>query len=244
MQIIPVVGRPRKKLNKEFMTEANAPAQSTPPTGDQNPQGGASTPNTDSSSDSNSNALTDDQIELALKDERVWKHPRFKETREQAKLAKQLQEEKRLAEEQQLKDQNKWKEIADKKEGEIQQIKTKAAETAITAAIQAKAVAKGIVDPDAAAKLIDRSKISLSDEDWSISGVEEAIDSLIKDKPYLVAKNAPKPPIGSPTAPADGNQPPMKFKLSQLNDHKFYKEHEAQIVQAMKLGLVENDMQQ
>ena len=44
---------------------------------------------------------------------------------------------------------------------------------------------KGITDLDAAKKLIERATIKVN-EDGTVTGVTEAVDALVKDKPYLV----------------------------------------------------------
>ena len=59
----------------------------------------------------------------------------------------------------------------------------------IGAEIQTKAAQMGIIDPGAALALINRTGISHSEAD-GVVGVDDALDLLISDKPYL--KGAPK----------------------------------------------------
>lgn len=57
-------------------------------------------------------------------------------------------------------------------------------EVRVRAAIVAEAARKGVVDPDAAVALMDRSQLAF-DDDGTPSNVAEAMDSLLTAKPYL-----------------------------------------------------------
>lgn len=61
---------------------------------------------------------------------------------------------------------------------------TRAKETALRAAIIAEAAKKNVVDPDAAAALIDRGSFEFDDA-GAPTNVAEAMDALLKAKPYL-----------------------------------------------------------
>ena len=78
------------------------------------------------------------------------------------------------------------------------------ADVAIRAEIKVKAVQKGIVDPDAAVALIDRSGIVYSDEE-GVKGVAEALDALVAAKPYLRA--AEVKPVAGNLNPGGGGAP-------------------------------------
>ena len=58
----------------------------------------------------------------------------------------------------------------------------------IKSEIIAKSASLGIIDPDAAFSLINRSDIAI-DKDGNISGVDEALNDLVKNKPYLLKEN-------------------------------------------------------
>ncbi len=67
------------------------------------------------------------------------------------------------------------------------------ADTAISSEVRVKAVQRGIVDPDAAYALIDRARITHSDDE-GVTGVDEALESLLADKPYLKGNPTISPP--------------------------------------------------
>ena len=68
------------------------------------------------------------------------------------------------------------------------------------------AVQAGIIDPEAAALLADRSEITV-DDSGAVQGAKEAIDGLVKNKPYLVGKGT-KTEVGSASNPGgDGGNP-------------------------------------
>ena len=58
----------------------------------------------------------------------------------------------------------------------------------IASDVKVRASQLGIIDPDAALLLVDRSNVRYSDES-GVTGVEEALTHLLEDKPYL--KGAP-----------------------------------------------------
>ena len=76
------------------------------------------------------------------------------------------------------------------------------ATTAIRSEVLVKASQMGIVDPDAAYRLIDRAGIAYSED--GVKGVDEALEALVAAKPYLrgVAPTAPNlNPKGGAPAP-------------------------------------------
>ena len=60
----------------------------------------------------------------------------------------------------------------------------RAREALLRSAVVAEAARKNVVDPDAAVALLDRSTLEL-DDDGSPKNIAEAMDSLLKAKPYL-----------------------------------------------------------
>ena len=88
-----------------------------------------------------------------------------------------------------------WQRKATDAEGRI-------ATTAIRSEVLVKASQKGIIDPDAAYRLIDRAGIAYSED--GVKGVDEALEALVAAKPYLrgVAPTAPNlNPKGGAPAP-------------------------------------------
>jgi hypothetical protein len=61
----------------------------------------------------------------------------------------------------------------------------RAREAMLRSAVVAEAARKNVVDPDAAAVLLDRSVLEFAD-DGTPSNIADAMDSLLKAKPYLV----------------------------------------------------------
>lgn len=82
------------------------------------------------------------------------------------------------------------------------------ADTAIRAEVRMRAVQKGIVDPDAAFALVDRTDIEYSDDN-GVSGVDPALDALLVAKPYLKG-TVP----GAPNLNPEGVPPQAPVKLT------------------------------
>ena len=78
---------------------------------------------------------------------------------------------------------------AAKLEREAEQAKTRAQEVTLRSAIVAEAARKQVVDPDAAVALIDRAALEF-DSDGSPTNIADAMDSLLKAKPYLAGGGA------------------------------------------------------
>jgi hypothetical protein len=93
----------------------------------------------------------------------------------------------------------------------------------------------GIVDPEAAYRLLDLSKLEFA-EDGTPKNLEQALKELIKAKPYLAG--APAVTGGSPANPATGQQRGGTFTLSQINDYRFWQQHRDEILQAMAEGRI------
>lgn len=180
--------------------------------------------------------------EKVFDDPRLWQHPRFKSLNERAKKADELEKAQSEAEEKRLADNKKFEELANKRAAERDEIKTKLTNSIQDNRIITEASKIGVVDVEAVLKLVDRSNIKVAD-DGTITGVEEAVKSLVEGKPYLKGGKPNTTTIGSPSNPgADGDNQAKRFKLSQLQDPVFYREHEKDIQEAYKLGLIEDDM--
>lgn len=90
----------------------------------------------------------------------------------------------------------------------------------------------GIVDPEAAYKLLDLAEIEF-DEDGSPRNLEKALRDLIAKRPYLAGAAG-----GSPTNPARSQVSPTTFTRSQLRDPNFFKAHRDAIMQALREGRI------
>lgn len=78
-----------------------------------------------------------------------------------------------------------------------QEAEARANERLIRAEVKAACSELGIVDPDAAFALMDKESVTLKD-DGEVEGVTEALEALVKAKPYLVGQ---KGNVGGPSNP-------------------------------------------
>ena len=198
------------------------------------------TTTSDNSQDFDPTTLSDEQFNKIFTDKRVFSHSRFKELAAKAKRADELEKAHSEAENRTLEEQKKFEELANKYKSENEGLQQKLENLQITNTITAKASQLGIVDIEAAGLLINRSGIKIN-EDGSVDGVDEALKTLIESKPYLVNKANAKQ-VGSPSNPnTQTEQGTKKYKLSQIQDHDFYTKNEKDILEAMRLGLIEDD---
>lgn len=187
--------------------------------------------------------IGDDDFDKIFDDPRVWKHPRFTSLNEKAKKAAEYEAANKVAEEKRLTENKKFEELATLREKERDEWKGKHSQSIADNRITLEASKIGVKSLEAVLKLIDRGNIKIA-EDGTITGVEEAVKALLDKEAYL--KGTPgQITIGSPTNPgADSKDAPRKFKLSQLQDPRFYQENnqKGEIDLAFKQGLVEDDM--
>ena len=109
----------------------------------------------------------------------------------------------------------------------------------LSSLISKAAQAKGIVDTDAAAKLIDRAAIK-EDENGVYTGITEAVEALAKEKTYLVT-GKPQPTLGTPTNPGGTPSSDGSFTMTQIQDPKFYQENREAIQKAQQEGKLVED---
>lgn len=226
------------------MTEPVKPGES-PNNNINNQEPGTGTdPNKTSSAASTDKGKTKDGEkafdESVFDDPRLWTHPRFKSLNERAKKADELEKAQKEAEEKRLEENKKFEELATKRAQERDELKSKYTQSLQDNRIITEATKIGVVDIEAVLKLVDRSNIRI-DEQGNITGAIEAVQALVGSKPYLKGKT--NVTIGSPTNPGADNQEGVKtFKLSQIQDPAFYREHEKEIAEAYKAGKIEDDL--
>lgn len=168
-----------------------------------------------------------DEINTKLKEMETWKATQ--EAEKQTKI------------DEDLKEKGEWETLANNHKSEAEKAKSELQTERVNNKVAMEAAKLGIKDLDAATKLIDRSKI-LVDKDGNITGLIEAVQQLASDKPYL-RDGVPQPNIGSGSnPPAGGDNRTPRFKHSQLQDAQFYTDHKKEIDEALKLGLVEDDL--
>ena len=178
--------------------------------------------------------------EKVFDDPRLWQHPRFKSLNERAKKADLLEKQQAEAEEKRLAEAKKFEELANKRATERDTIASKYTASQQDNRIISEASKVGVVDIETVLKLVDRSNIHV-DDNGVVTGAVEAVQALLAAKPFLKGKSATK--IGSDTNPGDdADTGAKKFKLSQIQNPVFYREHEKDILAAYKAGLIEDDM--
>jgi len=92
----------------------------------------------------------------------------------------------------------------------------------------------GIVDPEAAYRLLDLSQLEF-DEDGRPKNLEKALRELLRARPYLAGSPVP---AGSPTNPATGVARAGVFTTSQIADRRFWEQHREEILRAMAEGRI------
>jgi flagellar biosynthesis GTPase FlhF len=173
-------------------------------------------------------------------DERTYKHPRFKKLNERAQKAKEYESQQEQLERERLEKEKKFEELAQKERERANNLETQLKQTAIDNAIRDKAYQTGVRDIDAALKLITRNNIVVG-EDGQVSGVDDALKDLVTNKPYLVDESS-NVRLGASGNPVDPTKPKIQFKMSQLSDPTFYREHAAEIKQAQREGKIFDDI--
>jgi len=113
----------------------------------------------------------------------------------EAELAK-IAKEKDDKENQTLAEQKKFEDLYKKTADQLEQIKKDMEEEQLKNVLITEGTKYGIIDLDAAYKLIDRSKINIVD--GKVTNIKEVIEALVKEKPYLVNKQMTYPLSGVP----------------------------------------------
>ncbi len=156
-----------------------------------------------------------------------------------------LTAEQQTAQENALKEQNKWQELATQKETEAKSVSEQLKSMRITHSVTLEAMKLGVVDPEAAVKLIDSAKLKLN-EAGEVTNASEVLSELIAAKPYLAGKPAAPQSMGAAGNPgnAAANGKPT-YKLSEfrqkLQDHEYYKANKVELEAAVKEGRVIQD---
>jgi hypothetical protein len=189
--------------------------------------------------------LTPEQLNQVLeKNPHIWKSPRLAELREKSKKFDDAQSAADEAEKKRLEDEGKHKELNTKLTAELAESKKQLQDATINQSLTNKLAPLGVVNLEDALKLIDRSKIEVSD-DGTISGIDAAVEALKTDKAYLfTGQGGQQKTVGSPTNSNTGGDSYTgpTFKRSQLRDAKFYQEHRDEILKAQAAGKIEDDI--
>ena len=186
----------------------------------------------------NSSELSDEDFDKVFKDERLFKHPRFKDLNEKAKKADLF--EKQIADDKEAKlvADGKVTELLELEKQKVIDLNNKIKGQSLDTAIKSSATKLGAKNPETILKLVDRSKVVLN-EDGTAVGVDEAIKLVQTSDSYLFGD--PQPDLGDGANPANNNAKP-KFKLSEIQDPVFYQKNTEEIDKAVVNNEVENDL--
>lgn len=101
----------------------------------------------------------------------------------------------------------------------------------------------GIIDPDAAVKLLDWSQVEYDDDTGRPKNVDKLLEALVKARPWLAGnaqqQSGTQARIGN--TGRDTQAPGVVFKTSQFEDFDFYLKNEDAIKQAMREGRILKD---
>ena len=157
-----------------------------------------------------------------------------KEAAEYRKRLRELEKALKEKEEAELSEQERLQRRVAEYEARLADLERERQERTLQYEVKLRASQMGIVDPEAAWRLLDLSAIEF-DEDGMPVNIEDALQELVKSKPYLRTQAAPSV---SPTNPSRRTQ---VFTRSQLRDPKFFREHRDEIMAAMREGRIVED---
>jgi hypothetical protein len=143
-------------------------------------------------------------------------------TAEKESAAKQAQldkiaADKKTADEKALADQGKWKDLADAKDVQLKTMAEQVTSGKIVNAVLAAAGTAGAIDPEAVVALLDKSKVKV-EADGKVTGAKEAVEELLKQKPYLVAKSGSGYQMGAGASGSD----PTPEEVNQMNPEQYH----------------------
>lgn len=160
--------------------------------------------------------------------------------REANKKLTELQEAQKKADDEKMKENQQFKELAEKRENELSETKSKYETSLKKVRFAELAIKEGVVNVDDAFRLADLEGVSMSD-DGSVSGMEDVVAKLKESKQYLFGSQDQSLGGGS-NPPKDGDTQGGKrvYRQSQIEDPEFYKANEADIKKAYVEGRVIN----
>jgi len=170
----------------------------------------------------------------------------FAESRKALKEAKDLlkkfEDEKKAADDQKLKDNEQYKELSEKKDAELAELKSKHETALKKVKFSELALKEGVVNVDDAFRLADLSGITVSD-DGTIAGMDEVVSKLKDEKDYLFGAQD-KSMGGGSNPPKNGDEAPdgkRIYRRSEVTNPEFYAKHKDDIPKAFAEGRVVED---
>jgi hypothetical protein len=98
---------------------------------------------------------------------------------------KEIEEAEAKKQEEALKEQNKWKELAEQREKQINDLKEHNRLSSIQTALEKEALKQGVIDTDVVGVVDVDQFVKYDDKTGKVEGVEEAIKDLKKKKPHF-----------------------------------------------------------
>jgi type IV secretory pathway VirB10-like protein len=111
-------------------------------------------------------------------------------------------------------------------------------ELRVSQTVERLATKLGIVDPEAATKLMDWSQLEFDKDTGQPTNAESVLKALVKSKSFLVGTPAGNPASISPTNPGAQTGQPF-FTRAQIEDLGFFSKNKAAIQQAIMEGRYE-----
>lgn len=171
-------------------------------------------------------------------------YDRFSEVNKEAQELKKWKAEREKAdadaETKRLEEQGKHKELADKAAKERDEANAKLSNYVKVSELKVAALKAGCVDPDALAKIVDLAQVEL-DNDGNVDNAKltALIEKVKTEKAYLFGAAQTPSNVGSKGgAPANPTGQKPTFTREQLRDGKFFDEHKAEIMEAMREGRI------
>ena len=155
--------------------------------------------------DTTARTFTQEELNRFVGNARRDERSKFSDHSDLLEKAKKLEE----MEQAQLSEQEKLTQRASEAERREADARAKVESTAISSAVKVRAIQLGIVDPDAAYLLMDKASVSYNAENDTVNGIDDALNLLLDDKPYL-KNNA----VRSPNINPEGGQVAPVTRLS------------------------------
>lgn len=224
------------KIDRFYYEDAPA----TPPAGTVPPKTETPANPAPNQGDVDISKMSDDEFAKFFEDPRAFNHPRFKQLADAKKERDALAKEKADREKADLEKQGEWEKLAKQRETELADANKKYENSLIDNAIIQAASQKGALDVEAVKALINRGNIKV-EKDGTVSGIDEALETLSKAKTYLFDPANAQTRIGTPSNPSNPNNGSKRFTMSQIQDARFFREHEKEIQEAMRTGQIVDD---
>jgi len=163
--------------------------------------------------------LSDDTFTGAVRDRIAQLTARAKGAeRRLAEIAAAQEEAERKA----LEEQERFKELYEKERQAREKEASGRKDDAIRARFLLAAQSKGVVDPDVAfviARSLPGFGAVQADDEGKVTGIDEVVETLVKEKPYLVSQPQQQKPqsVGAASNPAQQSPPPPK-NLAEAGD--------------------------